>query len=346
MTDVAVIGGGIAGCATAAFLAEAGATVTLYERETIAAGASGRNSGVAPAPDGPAARAAPRGVAGAVRRARPRLRLPGRADRHPRRGRRPHGADRPISTPCGRASRRSLPSGWRARRCRLPSRASRPTCAPTGSPPAARCRRPPPRARGPTGRAPPEPASSRARRRCSRAATGASRACAPAGGWTRPKPWWSRPARGRRRRSAPRRPWRPVVALWGVVAQVRLAAPPRHTVEQAGVESLTEPGGAPASLFSVVTADGVSAVGSTFTPDEPDAAAIAPQLLERGARLRARAARRERSSTCARAPGRCRPTAGRCSGRSRASRDCTWSPATARGASASGRARRGWWRTV
>src|SRR5688500_5977410 len=46
MTDVAVIGGGIAGCATAAFLAEAGAAVTLYEREAIAAGASGRNSGI------------------------------------------------------------------------------------------------------------------------------------------------------------------------------------------------------------------------------------------------------------------------------------------------------------
>ena len=32
MTDVAVIGGCIAGCATAALLAEAGATVTLFER--------------------------------------------------------------------------------------------------------------------------------------------------------------------------------------------------------------------------------------------------------------------------------------------------------------------------
>ncbi|HEX5589407.1 MAG TPA: FAD-dependent oxidoreductase [Candidatus Limnocylindrales bacterium] len=42
---VAVIGGGIAGLATAAFLAEGGASVTLYEREAIAAGASGRNSG-------------------------------------------------------------------------------------------------------------------------------------------------------------------------------------------------------------------------------------------------------------------------------------------------------------
>ena len=44
--DVAVIGGGIVGCALAAFLAEGGGDVTLYEREAVAAGASGRNSGV------------------------------------------------------------------------------------------------------------------------------------------------------------------------------------------------------------------------------------------------------------------------------------------------------------
>jgi len=44
--DVAVIGGGIIGCAAAAFLAEAGARVRLYERTAIAAGASGRNSGI------------------------------------------------------------------------------------------------------------------------------------------------------------------------------------------------------------------------------------------------------------------------------------------------------------
>ena len=44
--DVAVIGGGIVGCATAAFLAEGGASVLLAEREAIAAGASGRNSGI------------------------------------------------------------------------------------------------------------------------------------------------------------------------------------------------------------------------------------------------------------------------------------------------------------
>ena len=38
------------------------------------------------------------------------------------------------------------------------------------------------------------------------------------------------------------------------------------------------------SAFSIVTAGGVSAVGSTFLPDEPDPDLAAPQVLERGAR--------------------------------------------------------------
>jgi len=43
---VAVIGGGVVGCAAAHFLAAAGASVELFERDEVASAASGRNSGV------------------------------------------------------------------------------------------------------------------------------------------------------------------------------------------------------------------------------------------------------------------------------------------------------------
>jgi glycine/D-amino acid oxidase-like deaminating enzyme len=45
LPDVAIIGGGIVGAAAAYFLAEAGAKTAIYERDGIAAGASGRNAG-------------------------------------------------------------------------------------------------------------------------------------------------------------------------------------------------------------------------------------------------------------------------------------------------------------
>jgi len=45
-SDVVVVGGGIVGTAAAAFLAEGGASVTLIERDGLASGASGANSGV------------------------------------------------------------------------------------------------------------------------------------------------------------------------------------------------------------------------------------------------------------------------------------------------------------
>jgi glycine/D-amino acid oxidase-like deaminating enzyme len=51
--DVVVVGGGIVGAAAAAFLAEAGATVTLVERDGLASAASGANSGVVQHPFDP-----------------------------------------------------------------------------------------------------------------------------------------------------------------------------------------------------------------------------------------------------------------------------------------------------
>lgn len=53
MYDVAVIGGGIVGTSAAAFLAEAGASVVLFESSALGAGASGRNSGAIQQPDDP-----------------------------------------------------------------------------------------------------------------------------------------------------------------------------------------------------------------------------------------------------------------------------------------------------
>ena len=44
--DVVVVGAGIVGCATAAFLAAAGLRVTIVEQAGLASGASGANSGV------------------------------------------------------------------------------------------------------------------------------------------------------------------------------------------------------------------------------------------------------------------------------------------------------------
>jgi glycine/D-amino acid oxidase-like deaminating enzyme len=54
MPDVVVVGGGIVGAACAFELAERGASVTLLEREELAAGASGRNNGLWVSPVDPA----------------------------------------------------------------------------------------------------------------------------------------------------------------------------------------------------------------------------------------------------------------------------------------------------
>ena len=51
--DVAIVGGGVVGTALAAFLAEGGLRVRLYERAAIASGASGRNSGIVQHPYDP-----------------------------------------------------------------------------------------------------------------------------------------------------------------------------------------------------------------------------------------------------------------------------------------------------
>jgi glycine/D-amino acid oxidase-like deaminating enzyme len=80
--------------------------------------------------------------------------------------------------------------------------------------------------------------------------------------------------------------WRPVGPSWGVNVELRLGRPPRHCIEEAGIEALKTTQGVSGPLFSIVTTrDGVSALGSTFLPEQPDAAELAPVLLERGTRF-------------------------------------------------------------
>ena len=82
---------------------------------------------------------------------------------------------------------------------------------------------------------------------------------------------------------------------WGVTLQLRLNGDaPRHIVEEDEVDAINraaaateraalEPEGDPTSLFSLASAGGVSTLGSTFLPSEPDPARIEPLLLRRAA---------------------------------------------------------------
>jgi glycine/D-amino acid oxidase-like deaminating enzyme len=93
--------------------------------------------------------------------------------------------------------------------------------------------------------------------------------------------------------------WQPIVRTWGVTVQVDLgAAAPRHVVEQDEVDAVNRPARAaeraaeraaaagqevePESLFSLASAAGVTTLGSTFLPAEPDANRVAALLLRRG----------------------------------------------------------------
>jgi glycine/D-amino acid oxidase-like deaminating enzyme len=81
--------------------------------------------------------------------------------------------------------------------------------------------------------------------------------------------------------------WRPIVRHWGVVVPVTLEAPPTHVLEEAEIS--IEPGAAEEDdaghAFSLVTAEGSSSLGSTFLATEPDPVATVPSLVGRGARF-------------------------------------------------------------
>jgi glycine/D-amino acid oxidase-like deaminating enzyme len=80
--------------------------------------------------------------------------------------------------------------------------------------------------------------------------------------------------------------WRPIRPIWGVVVPMALADPPGHVIEEAEISIEPDAESDDAGIaFSLVTADGSTSLGSTFLEVEPDADALVPVLVERGARF-------------------------------------------------------------
>jgi glycine/D-amino acid oxidase-like deaminating enzyme len=309
--DVAVIGAGIVGVSVAEELAAAGASVAVYEATAIAAAASGRNSGVVQYPLDPVLEELHLGTLERYRRladeqpetfqlgtepsglmlvgrdtARLRAMTEELAATHPHL--------RPAFVPPGEATRLEPAIAQDVGACRL---AVGYPVAPASATRAIAARAERAGARIVLGEAA-QPRFERGR------VTGvvigdrleaAGSVVVAAGPWS---PEVIDPSGS----------WRPIRRLWGVVVQVELAAPPGHVLEEAGVD--IEPGGQPVEVgravaspdFSLVTASGVSSLGSTFLPDEPDRDAIVPGLVAHGSTFvpAVAAARLGTSRACAR----------------------------------------------
>jgi glycine/D-amino acid oxidase-like deaminating enzyme len=289
--DVAIVGGGIIGAATAAFLATASARVTLYEREAIAAAASGRNSGVIQHPFDPV-------LVGLYRESLELYRALASE------------SEGSFSLPAEPAG--LLAVGWDEGRARQHAAAwaaiypeilsevlsgdSLREIEPALAPDVVACQVaigypvvPATATRAFAALAEARGASLRIGREVGLAvrdgvAVGvdldgevqaAGSVVVAAGPWT--------PAI-----VDPSGTWRPIVSVWGVVADIVLAAPPNHVLEELEIdiepadESLSD--GAGEVAFSLVTAGGASSLGSTFLESEPDASRFADALRQRGAR--------------------------------------------------------------
>ena len=298
-SEIVVVGGGIIGCAAAAILADRGARVTLVERSAIGAGASGRNLGAIQHPIDPilarlyrdsltryhalsdtrddfAMPAAPVGLlllnrdldAAAAQRARlavavpelePALLSPDEVV-----------AVEPSIRPGPAAVRletgypippASATSAW----ARLAEERGAQLLVGTGARPVV------------------EAGSVTGVELADGGSIGADAVLVSAGPWT--------PAL-----VDPGGDWAPVEATWGVTLQLRLDGDaPRHIVEEDAIDAINRAQAAteraadtaasndPPSLFSLASAGGVSTLGSTFLPAEPDPARVEPLLLQRGA---------------------------------------------------------------
>ena len=299
--DIVVIGGGIIGCATAAMLADRGAIVVLVEATAIAAGASGRNLGAVQHPFDPV-------LAPLYRESLTRYRALAAEHGGFRIDRDPPGLLLLNRDPAAAAAqarrlaqlvpelRPELVSADDLRRLE-PSLAHGPTAIllRTGHP------IPPGSATGAWADvaasrgvrfvvgSPARPVVESDRIVGAQLADGHSIAAdtvlVAAGPWT---PSVVDPSGG----------WQPIGLTWGVTVQLRLPGlPPRHILEEDEVDTVNRAAAAtaraaeaidygepePPSLFSLASAAGVSTLGSTFLPIEPDPAFIEPLLLHRAA---------------------------------------------------------------
>ncbi len=281
-SDVAIVGGGIIGCALAAFLAEDGARVRLYEREEVAAGASGRNAGLLQHPmddaltDVFAASEAlyaelghgfelPPEVVGVLVVGEDAAALePIRAEIA---GQFPELAAEALDAP--HELEPALAEDLAA--FRLDTGRPVPPAAATRAF-AARAREAGAEIREGVLATPVIEGDRAVSVRTPQGEEPAGAVVVAAGPWSAAL-------------VDPSGAWRPVVPSWGVNVELRLSHPPRHSIEESGIESLKTSGGVTGPLFSIVTRAGVSALGSTFLPEQPDPAELAPALLERGTRF-------------------------------------------------------------
>ena len=332
------MGGGIVGCAAAAFLAEAGARVELFERGALAGAASGRNSGSIQHPfdpvlaelhretlshyrelDGFELPPAPAGV----------LMRGARASRGRARGRGGARAGRAAAEPRGAArARAGLARGlWG---CRLETGYPvRPAAATLAF--ARRAHR---------GRA---PLLHEGRVAWPWVLGGGVRGvlaggehCAAGAVLVAAGPWTPEVI-------DPTRAWQPIVPVWGVVVEVQHGRSAAPRVEQAGVEGLGAGGRRPGLAVQPGRRRAAGRrSGSTFLAAEPDPVAWAGTAQAGAASPSCRRSSGRRSTAPAPAPARSRSTAARWSGRPARSRGSGSPRATGPGASRPARRPAGW----
>jgi len=295
-----VVGGGVVGVSAAAFLAEAGAAVTLVEASGIAAGASGRNSGVVQHPFDPALRDAHLDTVAIYR---------GLADRDvdfvlPAE---PAGLLLVSLAPGGpRQAAADLAKVWPELEPEYVAGETLHRLEPSLAPEVSACRL---RIGYPV---PPDLATralaSVARRRgarllIGRAAAGLVRDGGRVSG-VRLTDDTAVPAGAVLVAAGPASPelldpsgrWRPIRPVWGVVVEVGLAEPPGHVLEEAEMDEALGEAAVAASDggedmrvegpdFSLVSAAGRSSLGSTFLEREPDPASWVPRLVAHGRRF-------------------------------------------------------------